>query len=476
MEPTPEIRLEHQVAEIQRLLDKHRLLESVARRQQTPRSELLEQIQHRQNLVELQMRLRAYHPADVAAILESLPPADREVVWGELTLAKAGQVLVEVSDTLREFLIENTSHERLVEMLRALDADDLRYLSEWLPAPVIEQLAATLDAHDRSWMEQIRSYPENSTAHLMTQDVLSLRGTQTAGEAIASIRERRELPPHTDRLFVVDSRNVLAGALPLGVLLLADAEARIDSLMESDIRRFHLYDEAEEVATAFERYDLLSAPVVDDRGKLIGRVAADSVMDFIRTSSQNEVLGLAGLRQTEDLFASVIDSAKNRWPWLAVNLVTAFIASRVIGAFEGIIHQLVALAALMPIVASIGGNTGNQTVALVVRGLALEQFSPGSTWHLLRKELVVAMLNGALWGTLVGLFAMTVYRSAALGAVMAAAVLLNLLVAAFVGVAVPLTLSRAGRDPAQGSSVVLTFATDGMGFFLFLGLAQVFLV
>jgi magnesium transporter len=246
--------------------------------------------------------------------------------------------------------------------------------------------------------------------------------------------------------------------------------------METELRRFHPDDSAELVATAFERYDLLSAPVVDDRGKLIGRVTADSVMDFIRASSANEVLGLAGLREAEDLFAPVLDSARNRWPWLAVNLGTAFIASQIIGMFEGTIAQLVPLAALMPIVASIGGNTGNQTVALVVRGLALDQLRIGNAWHLLRKELTVGLLNGLIWGTTVGLFATIVYHSAPLGLVMTSALLLNLLLAAIVGVVVPLVLSHAGRDPAQGSSVMLTFVTDSMGFFLFLGLAEIFLI
>jgi magnesium transporter len=310
----------------------------------------------------------------------------------------------------------------------------------------------------------------------MTQDVLSLQTTETAETAVAGVRRQGTLPAHTDRLFVVDARNVLVGAVTLGALLVAAPATPIASLMETEIGRFHLYDEAEQVATAFERYDLLSAPVVDDRGKLIGRVTADAVMDFIRASSENNVLGLAGLRTAEDLFAPVLDSARNRWPWLAVNLATAFIASRVIGGFESTIQQIVSLAALMPIVASIGGNTGNQTVALVVRALALDQLQAGSVWHLLRKELVVGLLNGALWGTVVGLFATLVYRSPALGIVMTSAVLLNLLNAAVIGVLVPVGLSRAGRDPAQGSSVVLTFATDTMGFLLFLTLAHLFLM
>jgi magnesium transporter len=469
-------RLEETVAEIHRLLQKHRLLEDVARRQQTPRSALLEEMQHRQNLVELHRRVRGLHPADIANLLESLPPEDRTVVWGQLTSRLAGHALIEVSPEVRGALIDQTSRERLIDALRELDADDLRYLSATLPDDLIDEVSALLDAKDRSWVEQTRAYPESSVARLMTQDVLSIRESETTAEALETLRRKGRLPAHTDRLFVVDTRNHLIGALPLDVLLIAAPSASLATVMEGEIRRFQPDDDAEQVATAFERYDMLSAPIVDDRGKLIGRVTAHAVMDFIRTSSQNEALALAGLRKAEDLFAPVRDSALNRWPWLAVNLVTAFIASRVIGAFEATIQQLVALAALMPIVASVGGNTGNQTVALVVRGLALEQITVRSWWYLLRKEVTVSLLNGALWGTLIGLFATVVYRSISLGAVMSAAVLLNLIIAAVVAVFVPLALAQAGRDPAQGASVVLTFVTDGMGFFLFLALAQIFLL
>jgi magnesium transporter len=476
MDESTEVRLQESIVEVHRLLEKHRMLEAVARRQETPKSALLEQMQHRQNLVELHRRLRRLHPADVAHILESLPIDDRLVVWRELLPAQAGPALVEVSREARDSLIEHTDRSGLVAALHELDADDLRYLAESLPDDLVDEVSALLDARDRSWVEESRAYPESSAARLMMQDVLSLRESQTAADAIAIIKRRGRLPAQTDRLFVVDSRNVLIGSVALGALLIAEASAPITSIMDADVRRFHPYDDAEEVAKAFERYDLLSAPIVDDRGKLIGRVTADAVMDFIRASSANEVLALAGLRKAEDLFAPVWDSARNRWPWLGVNLATAFIASRVIGVFESTIQQLVALAALMPIVASIGGNTGNQTVALVVRGLALDQVTPASAWHLVRKELVVSVLNGVLWGTVVGLFAGLIYRSASLGIVMTSAVLLNLIIAALVGVFVPLALDRAGRDPAQGSSVMLTFVTDGMGFFLFLGLANVFLL
>jgi magnesium transporter len=476
MDDRTETRLQEHVNEVHRLLDKHRLLEEVARRQETPKSALLERMQHRQNLVELHRRLRGLHPADVASILESLPIEDRLLVWRELTPGLAGPALVEVGAGVRESLIAHSDRSVLAALLRELDADDLRYLAEALPDDLVEEVSALLDARDRSWMEESRAYAESSAARLMLRDRFSLRDTHTAGDAIALLRDRGQLPAHTDRLFVVDSRNVLIGAVPLAALLIAAPGAPITTIMDADIRRFHPYDDAEEVAKAFERYDLLSAPIVDDRGKLVGRVSADAVMDVIRTSASNDVLALAGLRKAEDLFAPVWDSARNRWPWLIVNLATAFIASRVIGAFESTIQQLVALATLMPIVASIGGNTGNQTVALVVRGLALDQIRVSSAWHLVRKELVVSLLNGLLWGTAVGTIAGAIYQSAALAIVMAAAILLNLIVAALVGVFVPLLLERSGRDPAQGSSVMLTFVTDGMGFFLFLGLARVFLL
>ncbi len=476
MDPSSQLRLQESLTEVHRLLAKHRLLETVARRQETPKSALLEQMQHRQNLVELHKRLKRLHPADVAHILESLPLDDRSVVWRELTSSAAAQALVEVSAGIRESLVENTPQADLVRMLRELDADDLRYLSESLADEIVQEIAAVLDARDRTWVEESRAYGESTAARLMMQDALSLRESQTVAEAIAIIRRRGSLPSQTDRLFVVDTRNVLIGSIGLGVLLIADPSAPVTSIMDANVQAFHPYAEAREIAKAFERYDLLSAPIVDDRGKLLGRVTADAVMDFIRTSSGNEVLALAGLRKAEDLFAPVLDSARNRWPWLAVNLATAFIASRVIGAFEHTIQQLVALATLMPIVASVGGNTGNQTVALVIRGLALDQITPSSGVHLLRKELTVSLLNGLLWGTVVGLFAMIVYRSPSLGIVMSGAVLLNLIVAALVGVFVPIVLSRIGRDPAQGSSVMLTFITDSMGFFLFLGLANLFLL
>jgi magnesium transporter len=263
--------------------------------------------------------------------------------------------------------------------------------------------------------------------------------------------------------------------LPLRQLLVRDTSLSAGEVASADTMAFTPEERASQAAKAFERYDLVSAPVVDGRGKLVGRLTVDVVMDFIRRQSEMDALMRVGLSGEEDLFAPAWTSARNRWVWLAINLVTALLASRVIGMFEDVIGQLVALATLMPIVASIGGNTGNQTVALMIRGLALDRITETGVKHLFRKELTVSLLNGLVWGTAMGLTAFALYRSVPLGLVMAAAVLLNLLVAAFTGTAVPLLLRRLGRDPAQGSSVLLTFTTDSMGFFIFLGLASVFL-
>jgi magnesium transporter len=246
--------------------------------------------------------------------------------------------------------------------------------------------------------------------------------------------------------------------------------------MATDVVRFRADDSAQDAAQAFERYDLVSAPVVNDRGKLAGRLTVDVMMDYLRQRTSDELLKIAGLSREEDIFLTIWSSARNRWAWLSINLFTAFVASRVIGLFEASITQLVALAALMPIVASVGGNTGNQTTALVIRAITMGQLTVGNVAQLIRKELGISVLNGVLFGIVVALFAILLYHNLALGLVIASAMLLNLTLAAVVGLGVPLTLHRLGKDPALGSSVLLTAATDSMGFFIFLGLATVFLV
>jgi magnesium transporter len=461
--------------EVMRLLERHRVLTSLASRQQTPRHDLLEQMQHRQNLVELQRHLKLQHPADIAVILDSLPDDDRLLVFRQLGPEQAGASLVEASDTVRAALFRELEREELVTILRTLDADDLAFLSGEAPEDVIEEVSQSLAAQDRSWLKDARQHDENSVGRLMTLDVVAVRDSQTVGDVLNDLRALPEIPDQTDRLFVVDARQIVRGAIPLHTLVRSDPAATTKDVMLADCDTFTPGTPSAQAAKAFEKYDLVSAPVVDDRGKLIGRITIDRVMDYLRESAEQLALTRAGLRGAEDLFANVRQSVHNRWPWLALNLVTAFLASRVISQFEDTITSVVALAALMPIVASIGGNTGNQTVALVIRALALDQLRE-QHGQLIRKELTVSLVNGLTWGAVTGLLAIALYRNAALGAVMMTAVVLNLIVAAITGIAVPLLLHRARRDPAQGASVVLTFVTDSMGFFLFLGLAQLFLL
>jgi magnesium transporter len=477
MQPAkPVERLRESLRQVSALLERHRVLEAMTHRQEGPKRELLEQLQHRQNLAELRARLACLHPADTAYILEALPVEERLLVWNQLNPSRAGLVLLEASDAVRDGLVDATARDVLLAALRGLDPDDLAYLAQVLPEQLRPEVYRSLDEKQLSFVRATRQYLPDSVGQLMSHDAPAVREAASVGEAVAGLRAAGELPRLADSVFAVDARNVLRGVVPLRALLLSGPETRIGTLMAEDISAFGPDDPAREALAAFERYDLLSAPVVDERGKLLGRLSVDAVMDFARQQADIKELKRAGLAGEEDLFAPVWLSARNRWLWLAVNLVTAFLASRVIGLFEGTIERLVALATLMPIVASVGGNTGNQTVALVIRALALGQLTPGSRRHLFGKELTIAMLNGVVWGGAMGVASLVLYRSAALGLVMAAAVLLNLVVSALVGVAVPLALQRTGRDPAQGASVLLTFTTDSMGFFLFLFLARAFLV
>jgi magnesium transporter len=471
-----ETHLQESLETIVRLLERHRVLEALAERHEGPRRELIEQLQRRQNLAELERHVRAMHAADVAHVLEALPIEDRRTTWDQLETDAAAAVLVELSDAVRDSIVDHMPRERLLEVLVRLDPEDLAYLASSLPADVLAEASRTLEAADRTILDESIRYPAGSVGHVMTREWVEIGESQTLGDALAQLRGLGSLPAQTDHIYVVDVRHVLRGTVPVQILLVSDPATPVVSAMRDEVPVFQALEEIGDVAKAFERYDLVSAPVVDERGKLVGRVTVEAVMDLLREEADLRALRSAGLSRDEDLFAAPWASARNRWPWLAINLVTAFVASRVIGQFETTIQHLAALAALMPIVASVGGNTGNQTMALVIRGLAIDQIPRSGVRPLLRKELVVSLMNGAVWGVLVGLFAVAIYFDVKLGLVMSGAVVLNLVVAAASGVLVPMALHRIGRDPAHGSSVLVTFMTDAMGFFLFLGLATWFLV
>src|SRR5436190_1711877 len=425
---------------------------------------------------ELRSRLDALHPADIAFLLEALPLEERLAVWNLVKADRDGEILVEVSEAVRESLIESMDSAELVAAAETLEADELADIAADLPAGVMEEVVQSLPLEERERLRAALSYPEGSVGALMDFDHVAVREDVTLEAATRFLRRLDELPGHTDQLFVVDRVQRLKGSLPLARLIVSDLEHDVAKVMLADSVRFHPEDSAEDAASTFERYDLVSAPVVDAADTLIGRLTVNAVVDHIRARSEESRLAEAGLRQEEDVFAPVLNSFKNRWSWLAINLVTAFIASRVIGAFEDSIARLVALAALMPIVAGIGGNSGNQTITMIVRALALGQIQ-GAYWaKLLAKEMGVALLNGVVWGTLLGAIAYAFYGNVALAGVMALAMLLNLVLAATMGVAIPWVRARFGKDPAVGSSVLITACTDSGGFFIFLWLASLFLV
>ena len=441
-----------------------------------PRPLRVEDLVQTRNFAALQKKLDALHPADVAYILEVLPLEERLVVWDLVKAERDGEILLEVADAVRETLIAHMDETELVAATEQLDADEIADLAPDLPREVMQDVFQLLSVEEREQLRAAMSYPEGTVGALMDFDMVEIRDDVTLEVVLRYLRRLDEMPDHTDQLFVVDRETRLKGLLPVNRILVTNPETVVAEAMAGEFVRFYADEKAEEVAAAFERYDLVSAPVVDRDGKLVGRVTVNAVVDYIRESSDSEMLSAGGLREDEDLFASVWKSVKNRWTWLALNLVTAFVASRVIGLFEDSIAKIVALAALMPIIAGIGGNSGNQTITMIVRALALGQITRDNARALFRKELGVSLLNGLIWGSVVGLFAFLIYHSWQLGAVMLSAMLLNLLLAAVVGVAIPLLMQKLGRDPAVGSSVMITAITDSGGFFIFLGLATVFLV
>ena len=425
---------------------------------------------------ELQRVLDDLHPADIANVLEALPLAERLDAWQRVKADRDGDILLEVTDSVRESLIADMDDREILAAVGDLDPDELADLVDELPTSVLPEVMANLDAEERRRVQSALSYNDDQVGALMDFEMVTIREDVSLEVVLRYLRRFDELPAQTDKLFVVNGAHVMVGVLPLHWLLVNHPERMVHEVMAPDVNTFRPDDDAYEVAQAFERYDLVTAPVVDENHRLVGRIAVDAMVDLIREEGEAEALSRAGLREEEDIFASVWRSVRNRWAWLAINLVTAFIASRVIGLFEHSIEKLVALAALMPIVAGIGGNSGNQTITMIVRAMALEQLGVSSVRRLWRKELGVALVNGLVWGGVIGVVAWLLYDNVALGLVMTAAMTLNLLLAAFMGVAIPMVMTWFGRDPALGSSVLITATTDSGGFFIFLGLATLFLL
>jgi magnesium transporter len=420
------------------------------------------------------------HPADLAYVLEGLPLVQRQTVWALVRQAPAthdeGDVLLEVNDAVRETLIEDMSRAELVDAVAELEADEVADLAPDLPRDVVEEVASSMSLEEREQLRAAMSYPADSVGARMDFDMVTIRDDVSLEVVLRYLRRFDTLPPQTDQVFVIDRDERFMGSLPLSVLLLNEPDTQVNTVLRSEVLVLAAIDDIADAAQAFERYDLVSAPVVDAAGRLIGRLTIEAVVDVIREEGEEQALSSAGLREEEDVFAGLWDSLKNRGPWLLLNLCTASFAAFVASRFEDTVEHIVMLAFLMSIVAGIAGNSGNQTMTLLIRSLALGQITTTNLRRLVQKECAVTLAMGLLGGSVAGLFAWGISKRFDLGLVMMAAMVLNLLVGATIGIAVPIVRERMGKDPALGSSVLLTCATDTLGFLIFLGLATVFLL
>ena len=476
MDPKNKVNLSKLLQDVNDLLGKNKIVEDLVDKQEMPKQKLIKYLVQKQNLSALGKLLNSLHPADVAFILESLPLDDRLIVWDLVRADRDGEILLEVSDSVRQTLIADMDSTELLAAAEQLDTDEIADIAADLPEDVLQDLLQSLDSNNRERLESALSYPEDQVGALMDFDIVTIRDDISLEVALRYLRKIKKLPELTDKLFVVNRSQKILGVLSLKKIVVNEPELMVKDVMAQDAVLFKDSDDAAEAAKAFERYDLVTAPVVNDQNKLVGRITVDAVMDYIREETDSSALSMVGLREGEDIFSSIWKSVRNRWAWLAINLITALIASRVIGVFEGSIEKVVALAALMPIVAGVGGNSGNQTTTMIVRAIALGQVSVSHLRQLLFKEIGVAILNGILWGGVLGFIAYYLYGNSSLALVMTTAMTLNLILAAIMGVMIPFTLSKSGRDPAVGSSVLITAMTDSGGFFIFLGLATLILI
>ncbi|MCG2634662.1 MAG: magnesium transporter [Gammaproteobacteria bacterium] len=425
---------------------------------------------------ELRDLLAANHPADLARVLEHLAEEVRPHIWLQIDDSARGEVLLELSESIRDAILDQMEPQELLLTTENLDPDEQADLIAELPEGAIDSLLSAMRAQDRQRLEQILSYPDDSAGGLMNTDTISVRSDLNVDVVLRYLRRRGRIPQDTDKLIVVDRTDHYIGVVALTDLLTQLPETGIAELMASDVPAIPVDMPASEVAQLFEDRDLISAPVVNPDGELVGRITIDDVVDVMRSEADHSFMGMAGLAESEDVFTPVLRGTRRRSLWLSVNLVTAFLASWVIGQFDQTIEKMVALAVLMPIVASMGGNAGGQSLALAIRGLALGQVTRHNLRKLLIKETQIGMLGGLIWALVVAVVVAVWFQDYHLSAVIGAAMLINLIFAAAGGFLIPVVLNKLGADPALASTVVLTTLTDVVGFLTFLGLAALFLV
>ncbi|MDX1527312.1 MAG: magnesium transporter [Gammaproteobacteria bacterium] len=416
------------------------------------------------------------HPAEVASLLESLPQRERDLVWEQLDAEQHTDVLAEAEDAVRASRMAQMNAEELAAVAQDVDLDDAVDILQDLPEDLVDEILLAMDAQDRARLQSVLRYPEDTAGGLMNTDVITVRADVTLETVLRYLRRRSEIPEKTNRLMVVDRDNRYLGALRLAALLISDPQVEVQALMETDLPSIPASASEGEVAKLFEQRDLISAPVVDEQGRLLGRITVDDVMDVIRDEGEHSLMSMAGLHEEEDMFAPVLSTARGRALWLGINLATALFASWVIGWFEATLQQVVALAILMPVVASMGGIAGTQALTVVIRGMALGQVGWSNLSRLMYKELMVGILNSLGWAVVVGGIATMWFGNGVLGVIVGAALVINLVAAAITGAGLPLVLRRLSIDPALAGGVILTTVTDVVGFIAFLGLGTLVLL
>ena len=426
--------------------------------------------------VDIRNFVHSLYPAETANILESLDLDDRKNLWGVIPPNVMGEILVRVRTEVGQGLIKITDRHDLIKATENLESDDMVDLLHVLPEPLLSEVMDSMGVHERNRLESALTYDDHTAGGLMTLDVLTIRPDVTLDVVIKYLNKRGEMPTATNTLIVVDKSDHLLGVLTLSDLLTNNPAVKVRDAMNATVKGISYTMTANNVAMLFEQRRMLSSPVVAENGRLMGRITIDDVVGVIREEADHTIMSMAGLDEEQDMFAPVMTSARRRAVWLGVNLVTAFLASWVIGLFEATLEQIVALAVLMPIVASMGGIAGSQTLTLVVRGLALRQVSHSNATQLLFKELSVGIVNGVTWAIVVAVIASIWFQDMNLGLLLGAAMVINLVCAALAGASIPLILDKMGIDPALAGGVLLTTVTDCIGFLAFLGLATIFLL
>lgn len=413
-------------------------------------------------------------PADVAHLLESSPPKSRAVIWELVDKDLEGEIIQHLSDELQVQFLADMSAEEVVDVTSDLDVDDIADILQQLPEQVTQEVLSSMDQQDRDRVEAVLSYPEDSAGGLMDTDTITIRADITLDVVLRYLRRHTSLPAMTDNLLVVNRQSEFVGQLPINKLLVSDPSQTVREVMVTGGTIILATQHETEIADLFERHDLVSAPVVDEHGMLLGRITIDDVVDVIRETADHSLMSMAGLDDEEDTFAPALITAKRRAVWLGINLITAFVASAVIGLFDETIEKVVALAVLMPIVASMGGIAGSQVLTLVIRGQAVGLLGQNNFRWLFNRELAVAAMNGVLWAAVIALITWFWFSDQGLAVIMATAIIINLLVAAVTGAILPMILKAQGIDPALAGGVILTTVTDVVGFMSFLGLATLF--